>query len=60
MPFSCLIINLLTLILKGAKDKGERERERDCASAREQKLPEAKSALSPLGVQEEPDTGCTA
>lgn len=38
MPFSCLIVNLLTLILKGAKGEGER----DYISVREQKLPENK------------------
>lgn len=38
MPFSCLIANLLTLILKGAKGEGER----DYISVREQKLPENK------------------
>lgn len=36
MPFSCLIVNLLTLILKGAKGEGER----DYISVREQKLTE--------------------
>lgn len=38
MPFSCLIVSLLTLILKGAKGEGER----DYISVREQKLPENK------------------
>jgi len=38
MPFSCLIINLLTLILKGAKGEGGR----GYISVREQKLPENK------------------
>lgn len=38
MPFSCLIVNLLTLILKGAKGEGER----DYISVREQKLTENK------------------
>lgn len=55
MPFSCLIVNLLTLILKGAKGEGER----DYISVREQKLPENKlgtaspELMSPCCTQEQ-------
>ena len=42
MPFSCLIVNLLILILKGAKGEGER----DYISVREQKLPENKVGMA--------------
>lgn len=55
MPFSCLIVNLLTLILKGAKGEGER----DYVSVREQKLPENKvgtaspELMSPRRTQEQ-------
>lgn len=61
MPFSCLIVNLLTLILKGAKGEGER----DYVSVREQKLPENKvgtaspELMSPRRTQEQ-TTPCAA